>query len=171
ATWLTRSGIALIPEVRNLFRDSRVRSIDSLDLSFSLAPTLLTRIHRENPMSPSRRSQLMLRPLEERTVPVAGALDPSFGVDGIAAFHTSQFSHDLGNDVLIQPDGKIVVAGNAEAFASNPWPLLARLNTDGSLDSSFAGEGTAIVTVPNSSSGGFSKVLRQPDGKFVAVGT
>ena len=104
-------------------------------------------------------------------MPVAGALDPSFGVDGIAAFHTSQLSHDLGNDVLLQPDGKIVVAGNAEAFASNPWPMLARQNTDGSLDNSFASDGIAIVTVPNSSSGGFSKVLRQPDGKFVAVGT
>src|SRR5262245_37966781 len=135
------------------------------------APFTSTRAVPAITMSPTRHPRLTVQPLEERTVPVAGALDPSFDTDGIAALHTSQLSHDRGNDVLIQPDGKIVMAGNAEAFASNPWPLLARLNTDGSLDNSFAGDGAAIVTVPNSSSGGFSKVLRQPDGKFVAVGT
>src|SRR5262245_29605517 len=105
-------------------------------------------------MSRSRRPRLIVHALEDRTVPVAGALDPSFGVDGIAAFHTSQFSHDLGKDVLFQPDGKIILAGNAEAFASDPWPLLAQLNIDGSFDDSFAGDGTAILTVPNSSGGG-----------------
>src|SRR5262249_12594459 len=119
----------------------------------------------------TRLPRLTVQPLEERTVPVAGALDPSFDGDGLLSLHFSQLSADLGKAVLIQPDGKIVLAGNAVPFNSAGSPLVARLNTDGSLDDSFAGDGSAIVTVPNGTGGGFAKVLRQADGKLVAVGT
>ena len=38
----------------------------------------------------------------------------------------------------LQPNGKIVIAGRFQSFNGTPVPYVARLNTDGSLDTSFA---------------------------------
>src|SRR5687767_11533787 len=88
-----------------------------------------------------------LEALDERTVPAAGDLDPTFGNGGIAA-------PDLGQtffvrDTLIQPDGKILSIGTTPAVQANngsynsPF-MLVRHNPDGSLDSSFGSGG--VVT-------------------------
>ena len=64
--------------------------------------------------------------------------------------------------MALQPDGKIVVAGEAEGrFA------LARYNENGTLDTSFGG--TGVVT--NSFPGAAYDVVLQPDGKIVVAGT
>jgi uncharacterized delta-60 repeat protein len=66
-----------------------------------------------------------------------------------------------GGSMVLQPDGKIVVAGEA-------WPAfgsIVRLNADGSLDSSFDDGGTVIERrVPQ-----LHMVAIQPDGRIVAV--
>jgi uncharacterized delta-60 repeat protein len=41
------------------------------------------------------------------------------------------------DDLLVQPDGKILVAGRFDTFDGEPYAGLARLNPDGSLDKSF----------------------------------
>ena len=53
-------------------------------------------------------------------------LDPSFG--------------ELGRDVLVQPDGKILVL----SYANNDFKL-TRLTSNGGIDSGFAGGGTATI--------------------------
>jgi uncharacterized delta-60 repeat protein len=80
-----------------------------------------------------------------------GALDPTFGAGGLASssFPAEPVS-DAANTVLIQPDGKILVGGQAgisrrsiELFAA-----MLRLNADGSLDTTF-GTGGKVVNTAN----------------------
>ena len=92
-----------------------------------------------------------------------GQLDQSFGVGGKTRINFSGV--DSARDVLIQPDGKILVVGAAKSEAD--FGLL-RLNTDGSLDSSF-GQGGKVTT--NFSGTDFAEsVALQRDGKIVVVG-
>jgi uncharacterized delta-60 repeat protein len=92
-----------------------------------------------------------------------GALDQSFGHGGIANVDIGPYS--LANAVLIQPDGKIVLAGTTQQdhieFAA------ARLNRNGTLDSSFGQNGT--VTLPDQTGGAWAATL-QSDGKIVLAG-
>jgi uncharacterized delta-60 repeat protein len=62
-----------------------------------------------------------------------GTLDPSFGQDGMVV---TPFDEGAGLDVLLQPDGKVVVVG-----ASSGGLALARYSVHGSLDPSFGRNG------------------------------
>src|SRR3954452_968296 len=68
-----------------------------------------------------------------------GGLDPSFSADGR---QTTDFGTGFSraNAVALQPDGKIVVAGYFQQGYG-----LARYNADGSLDTSFSGDGVQIT--------------------------
>ena len=77
---------------------------------------------------------------------------------------TSAAAQEYANDVAIQPDGKIVVAGSTDAgFA------LARYNTNGTLDTSFSGDGK-LTTAFAGQSDVATGVAIQPDGRIVAGG-
>ena len=69
-------------------------------------------------------------------------------------------------DIVIQPDGKIVAVG--DRWDTQNGFLLVRYNPDGSLDTSFDGDG--IVTTPLGPNAGARSVVLQPDGKIVASG-
>jgi uncharacterized delta-60 repeat protein len=72
-----------------------------------------------------------------------GSVDRSFGLRKFTVKGAS-----FAEDVAIQPDGKIVVVGsdfNGGIFNANNDFAIARLNRDGSLDKSFAGDGTEII--------------------------
>jgi uncharacterized delta-60 repeat protein len=100
-----------------------------------------------------------------------GERDPSFGSNGVVL--TSVTQEDWAEDVIVQPDGKIVVAGATAAAEGSSEPggyALLRYDPDGSLDTSFAGDGTQITPPPADHSGAFLAVARQPDGKLVAAG-
>jgi uncharacterized delta-60 repeat protein len=68
--------------------------------------------------------------------------------------------------VLVQPDRKIVVAGNASISA---MMVVTRLMPDGSPDTTFDGDGTATIDF-GSTSDIAAGVVRQPDGKLVVAG-
>jgi uncharacterized delta-60 repeat protein len=91
-----------------------------------------------------------------------GSLDASFGGDGVVV--TS-----IGNDavaiaVAIQTDGRIVVAGSAGGLFA-----LVRYNTNGSLDTSFDGDGIVTTAIDAGLDGG-SAVAIQTDGRIVVSG-
>lgn len=73
-----------------------------------------------------------------------GELDPSFDGDGIATFrYEDDYSYVYAID--FQADGRIVAAG--ESFhepTSESSVGVARFDTDGSLDETFAGDGTTV---------------------------
>jgi uncharacterized delta-60 repeat protein len=89
----------------------------------------------------------------------AGSLDLTFGNGGIVT--TPGTSDPRG--MAIQSDGKIVVAGAATA----PEFVLARYNTDSTLDAAFGNGG--IVAVPTNNGGPAFAVAIQNDGKIVTA--
>jgi len=92
----------------------------------------------------------------------AGSLDPTFGIGGI---FTSPTIRGSGSAVAIQSNGKIVVSGGGVAN-NNFADILFRLNTNGTLDTTFGSGG--IVTVDNT--GGFFALAIESNGKIVAAG-
>ncbi len=92
-----------------------------------------------------------------------GSLDSSFDGDG-KAFVPFGF----GRCVAVQSDGKIVVAGYGIG-ASNYDFAVARLNSNGSLDLSFDGDGKALIPAGTSNDIAVDLVL-QGDGKIVVTG-
>ncbi|MCI0357419.1 MAG: hypothetical protein L0211_02915 [Planctomycetaceae bacterium] len=108
---------------------------------------------------------------------VDGSKDLSFGGgDGVFTFNFA--GQDVAKAVLIQPDGKIVVAGTAETIGTGGFNLgVIRLNDDGTLDMSFApdggsdfGGGALTVDFGGTLDFGDAAAL-QADGKIVVVGT
>jgi uncharacterized delta-60 repeat protein len=66
--------------------------------------------------------------------------------------------------VAVQADGKVLVGGGFSTYQGTPANLLARLNADGRLDTSFAtGTGFNSATV--------NSVVVQADGKVLAAGS
>jgi uncharacterized delta-60 repeat protein len=97
-----------------------------------------------------------------------GALDTSFNTpNGYILFNSAANNRDRGVEVAIQADGKIVVLGYSYNGA-NEDVLLARYNTDGSLDTSF-GAGGFVLYDRGGNDRGLGLAL-QTDGKIVAVG-
>jgi uncharacterized delta-60 repeat protein len=94
-----------------------------------------------------------------------GDLDPTFGTNGkVVTNFTGR--EDVGYPMALQADGKIVVAGTA-GFARF---ALARYNTDGSLDTSFSGDGKLTTDVTHRSDIAYGLAV-QPDGKIVVGGS
>ncbi len=62
-----------------------------------------------------------------------------------------------------QSDGKILVGGDFTLYNNNPLNFLARLNEDGSVDTSFNSGGTGFNSP-------VTKFEIQPDGKIIVVG-
>src|SRR4051812_32430086 len=68
---------------------------------------------------------------------VAGALDPTFGTAGTVTIVGAR-----GDAAVLQPDGKIVVAGVGTNASASPFSI-ARYNRDASPDTGFGVSGTA----------------------------
>src|SRR4051794_36465011 len=96
-----------------------------------------------------------------------GELDPAFNGDGkvITAIGSAA---DTAYGVALQPDGKIVVSGLSNNGSDNDFAVV-RYNPDGSLDSSFGGDGV-VTTAVGSGDDQARAVALQPDGKIVAAG-
>src|SRR5258705_9467426 len=73
----------------------------------------------------------------------AGSLDPTFGTGG-KVVTTINSGQDMANDVVIQPDGKIVIAGYTLSAVTGKDFVCARYNTDGTPDANFGING--VVT-------------------------
>jgi len=98
-----------------------------------------------------------------------GTLDATFGTGGMVetAIGTAQFT--IADDVVLQPDGKIVVAGYYfQGTGSHVTFALARYETDGSLDATFGTGG--IVTLGGPGDQCAYALVLQSDGKLVAAG-
>jgi uncharacterized delta-60 repeat protein len=95
-----------------------------------------------------------------------GRLDRSFGKGGIVSPKLGRPAEALA--IALQPDGKVLVAGAIGEGSNNP-ALLARFNSDGSLDSTF-GSGGLVETTLGGQVGAVLALALQPDGKIVAGG-
>jgi uncharacterized delta-60 repeat protein len=97
-----------------------------------------------------------------------GTLDTSFSGDGRL---TTNFTarDDRAEKVMIQGDSKIVVAGTTAYYRGSGKFALARYNVDGSLDTSFSGDGKVTTNFTGAFDGAFAGAI-QIDGKIVAAG-
>jgi uncharacterized delta-60 repeat protein len=99
-----------------------------------------------------------------------GANDPTFhtlddGLFGEGARGTSSFSGVQAG--VLQPDGSLWLAGGFSHLHGSPRPAIARVDADGSYDSSFSpGAG---VTGP-SNAYYVQELRRQPDGRVLLAG-
>jgi uncharacterized delta-60 repeat protein len=95
----------------------------------------------------------------------AGALDPAFDEDGIVV--TDIGGNDWIKAMAIQADGRIVVAGATDVWGENDY-VLARYNSNGSLDTSFDGDGIVVTDIMDDDYG--YAIAIQADGKIVVAG-
>lgn len=97
-----------------------------------------------------------------------GQLDTSFDVDG---WRTTDLggTEDRSRAVLIQPDGKIAVAGFTNRRGDIDFAML-RLNADGSPDMSFGNGGISIVNRPSTDDYMYRAFERLGSGAFLLAG-
>ncbi len=102
-----------------------------------------------------------------------GSPDTSFGNGGAL---TTSFGGNFAaaSALMLQPDGKIVVAGTVDFNPDLPGSgldfALARYNSNGTLDGSFGKGGKVVFDFFGSFDQANSAVL-QPDGKIIVVGS
>jgi len=97
-----------------------------------------------------------------------GTLDTGFGTNGLVTTDVDA-SNDYIGSIAVQPDNKIVVAGNKFDALANGNLIVMRYSADGDLDNSFSSDGIAELVFPNSDSYATGLAL-QPDGKIVVCG-
>ncbi len=97
-----------------------------------------------------------------------GRPDLTFGVDGRVVVGLGAW-YEAPSDVVLLPDGRIVVAGITNAKGI-PGFLALRLAPNGALDSSFGVNGFAVIDFGDGARGSASKVVLLPDGKIVLGG-
>jgi uncharacterized delta-60 repeat protein len=97
-----------------------------------------------------------------------GDLDNSFGDNGkIETLIGAEGGYCY--DAVLQPDGKILVAGNAYISITNSAFAIARYLPNGTLDASFGSAGIVLTDIQPSSDRINALALR-PDGRIVAGG-
>ncbi len=89
-----------------------------------------------------------------------GGLDGTFGTGGILNVGHNAFS------MVVQADGDLAVAG-----FSGDNIVVSRFDADGNIDMGFGNSGTATFTDPFVLSAYSNKIIQQPDGKLLVVGT
>jgi uncharacterized delta-60 repeat protein len=94
----------------------------------------------------------------------AGDLDLAFGTNGKVL---TSFYGDGAASVVLQSDGKIVVAGDSNNGNDSDFAV-ARYNSDGTLDTSFSADGEVITDFGGEDYG--TSVAIQSDGKIVVAG-
>lgn len=97
-----------------------------------------------------------------------GLLDSSFNDTG-SVITSIGSDADQANAMALQPDGKILVAGQCAAGSVDGFCAL-RYTVSGALDSSFNGNGKVFFVVPGAKNRA-NAVALQPDGKVVIGGT
>ncbi|MEA3478344.1 MAG: T9SS type A sorting domain-containing protein [Bacteroidota bacterium] len=103
-----------------------------------------------------------------RTIAQPGSLDNTFGTGGVA-IGPSYPSDDRSQDMLIQPDGKILLGGYSDSGTSSDFSI-ARYNADGTPDNNFGTNGIVFIDLGTDSDWCWSIAL-QADGKILMGGT
>jgi len=100
-----------------------------------------------------------------------GSPDTDFGQSGTGHFsHVFGASDEFVTDVVLQPDGKILISGytnTSGSYLSNSF--VARFNEDGSFDNTFSSDGIQIINVSDFDNA--NSIFLQEDGKILVYGT
>jgi uncharacterized delta-60 repeat protein len=98
-----------------------------------------------------------------------GSQDESFAQATGGASTVDFGGEDAANDMVRQPDGKLVIVGSTSTGAGGGDFAIARLNADGTLDTSFSGDGKQTVDFGGGKDAAKSVALTA-EGKIVVMG-
>ncbi|HYU57282.1 MAG TPA: calcium-binding protein, partial [Actinomycetota bacterium] len=98
-----------------------------------------------------------------------GALDTSFSGDGKVTGATGSFT-DSAEELAIQDDGKLVVPGRHTPAGDDPRFVLWRLESGGTFDGTFSGDGRATLAFGTGPDIGRAAAI-QDDGRLVVAGS
>ncbi len=176
-------SIALPSSSNSSFALLRYNSDGSLDTTFGNSGIVTTNVGPDDDQAYSLalqsdgkivaagRKGIFFYPADQRKGNVAlarynsdGSLDATFGNGGVVTTDFGQGLESYAIALMIQPDGKIVIAGE-----SSYEFLVARYNPNGSLDNTFGNNGHALANFSSNWDGATDAVM-QPDGKIVLVG-
>ncbi|WP_395074692.1 delta-60 repeat domain-containing protein [Flavobacterium sp.] len=95
-----------------------------------------------------------------------GSIDTSFNANDFG-FNSGFGANAIVSTTAIQADGKIIIGGLFTAYNLTEKGYIARLNTDGTLDTTFAlGSGFSNGLTTTS----LKAIVIQPDGKIIVGG-
>lgn len=100
----------------------------------------------------------------------SGTLDPAFGANGIVTADLGS-DKDSGSDLVLQPDGKILILGYAYLNPNDLFDrtaIISRYNSAGVLDQSFGLNGKMS---PDTDTFSGIKIAIQSDGKLIVAGS
>ncbi|WP_263263293.1 M10 family metallopeptidase C-terminal domain-containing protein [Pseudomonas sp. RIT-PI-S] len=97
-----------------------------------------------------------------------GSPDTTFGSQGHVSYNVG-VGVDSAYTVTVQPDGKLLLAGYSAAADFRTEFSIIRLNGDGSLDTTFSGNGKAVFDF-GADNATVRSVAVQNDGKIVLAG-
>lgn len=98
-------------------------------------------------------------------------LDTTFGTNGIKYVNLGANGNSIPNTIIIQSDHKILVSGTLNLNNSNVFNYaVARLNENGSLDTSFGSNGFYKTMVGISPSGSCTDMKLLSNGKIILAG-
>jgi uncharacterized delta-60 repeat protein len=134
-------------------------------------------IHFGTPTSASSKTGFILE------LNSAGLLVKSFGTGGVLLLNMGS-TDDSAEDIVVQPDGKLLIAGYATVTGSPPgpnkysttrYPIVARLLPTGAFDTSFGTRGIARGRVAwdrysGNSENTFHRLVLQPNGSIIGAG-
>lgn len=98
-----------------------------------------------------------------------GSQDLTFG-NGDGEVDETFGAIDLCRSMVVQPDGRILLAGTSSISGSNDFAVMA-LKADGALDTGFAGDGTQLTDFSSASADVGNAMVLQPDGRITVVGS
>lgn len=130
--------------------------------------------HASRPFSPLPGVTLSDRDFAVVRLDSSGAVDTTFGTDGVTYTALNTLLSSLGESadqlfgVALQPDGKIVAVGEANYDTGLYSAVVARYRSDGRLDTTFSQDGLAFSGL--SDRGTFRTVALEPGGGVVAGG-
>ena len=99
-----------------------------------------------------------------------GSLDTSFGANGIVTWASPSGGADYANNLALQPDGRIVVAGASSTDTGYRIAVL-RLLASGQPDTAFGQGGVVTYTGLVGTDAYPYGVIVQPNGRIVIAGS
>ncbi len=96
-----------------------------------------------------------------------GTLDTSFSTNGYTTLNPNP-PESYGTALAIQPDGKLVVAGDCNRTMGSGEACISRLEPDGGIDATFSGNAVPVAVVSDRDR--VNAVLIQANGKIVSAG-
>lgn len=99
----------------------------------------------------------------------SGNFDNAFGTGGFVAWDVGSVDNAL-QSVALQSDQKILVCGFVNYGSGDNDVFLARYNSNGTLDTSFGGQGTVQIQMGGSSDSSCVKLAVLPTGKILVGG-